>query len=509
METDLGRTLRSVRATDPAFPEPPVVAALSAPENRHLLEYVSEDPFGAHVFPGDEPGYSSEAFLADLSEHLADTAAYHLWCYIPTCAYRCRFCQYPVVLLKGDAGSVAARAREWVDRNIREAELWLRQVPGLPSAPVGEFNVFGGTPSLLPPGEIRRLLTFYREHFGFTPDTTIRFEGDPTTFTVERLELLAELGCTKLSCGVQSFDDHVLAEAGREHTAEACRTFLRDAQRVGFDWISVDLMYGLLDQTVASVRHDLDVILEHRPTAVVCTKLHLRSYADTRTGVAGVQPAAWQFPAFRERLARGGHHWPTLGEQYQMRAVLTDGLRAAGYAENPTMYFARAGHGPEKWKSLMVDQDRQEPEVAIGLGGSSSCRRSEAIAEVDPRAHAAMVDAGQIPLGSATQFTPAAQESRAIKMALTSLWALSDRTHRRRFPGHSLFAPPWRAAFDSLADRGLATIDEAAAEITLTPLGETLVEAIINTELSFGSRNDQGAGTETLNRTPSSFHVTT
>jgi coproporphyrinogen III oxidase-like Fe-S oxidoreductase len=478
MGVTYAEALASLRVADPGAPTAAVTGALAAPENRHLLEYVVEDPFGAHVFPGNLAGYPTADFLADLDAQLADTAPYHLWSYIPTCAYRCRFCQYPVVLAKGEHAE--EKANQWVDWNIREAELWLRAVPHLRGAPVGEFNVFGGTPSLLPPDAIRRLLDFYRENFGFGPDTAIRFEGDPSTFTPEKLELLASLGATKLSSGVQSFDDKVLHECGREHSARMCVDFVRNAQRTGFDWISIDLMYGLLDQTLDSVRRDLDTVLDLELTAVVCTKLHLRSYSDTRTGVAGVQPAAWQIPSYRDKLAGSGHRWPALGEQYQMREVLTDGLRAAGYTEHPTMYFARAGHGPEEWKSIMVDQRRQEAEVAIGLGGSSSCRRSEAITDVHWQRYAEAVDAGRIPLGSATRFSTAAQESRAVKMALSTLRPLSDEVHRTRF-GASLHDEPWRSRFASLAERGLARADDSG--VHLTPDGEVLVEAIINTEL--------------------------
>jgi coproporphyrinogen III oxidase-like Fe-S oxidoreductase len=472
----------SLHAIDPGWPRPAVLDVLSLPENRHLLDFVQEDPFGAHVFPGNEPGSPPE-FLRDLDAELASSGPIHLWSYIPTCAYRCRFCQYPVVLVKGKPEVAYDKAKHWVDLNIREAKLWLDAVPRLAGAEVGEFNVFGGTPSLLPEPEIRRLLDFYRENFGFTADTTMRFEGDPSTFTPAKLDLLRELGCTKLSSGVQSFDDHVLELCGREHSAEMCVDFVRNATAAGFEWVSIDLMYGLLDQSLDSVRRDLDVVLENEVTAVVCTKLHLASYSDTRTGVTGEKPAAWQLPSYRDKLVRDGHRWPTLGEQYQMRELLTEGLRSAGYTEHPTMYFARAGLGPEKWKAIMVDQDKQEAEVAIGLGGSSSCRASEAMTDVNSKRYIETVSAGRIPLGSATRFTPEAQEARAVKMALTTLQPLRDSLHSARFPGRSLFSEPWLGKFRSLAARGLVRLRPDDGLIELTPEGEVLVEAIITTEL--------------------------
>src|SRR4051794_24097965 len=99
--TDRTAALSSLAAIDPAHPRPEVADVLAAPENDRLLEYVVNDPFGAHVFPGDIPDVSPDAFLDDLTAQLADTRPIHLWSYIPTCSYRCRFCQYPVVLVKG------------------------------------------------------------------------------------------------------------------------------------------------------------------------------------------------------------------------------------------------------------------------------------------------------------------------------------------------------------------------------------------------------------------------
>jgi oxygen-independent coproporphyrinogen-3 oxidase len=483
MSTNYEAALHSLQELDPDYPRPPVLDVLIAAENRHLLRYVALDPFGAHVFPGDIPDVPVETFLDDLTAQLTDSAPIHLWAYIPTCSYRCRFCQYPVVLTKGPPEVRAAKVDQWVDLNIREAQLWLRRVPQLRDTPIGEFNVFGGTPSLMSLDAVVQLLDFYRSNFVFGPDTAIRFEGDPTSFSESLLELLRAQGCYKLSCGVQSFDDTVLRMSGREHNSTECRSFLATTRRLGFDWVTIDLIYGLLDQSVASVEHDLATVLEHELPGVVCTKLHLRSYAETRTGVAGDRPAAWQIPSYRDKLARDGHHWPSLGEQYQMRAVLADGLTSNDYREHPTMYFHQSTSEPETWKSLMVDQDRQVAEVAIGLGGSSSCAHSEAMTEVNAARYIETVEAGVLPLASATRFGERARQSRSIKMALSSLQPVRDDLYRERFAGQSLFAEPWGSIFDGLQRRGLARVDRAAGGVRLTANGVVLVEAIMNTEL--------------------------
>jgi hypothetical protein len=182
-------------------------------------------------------------------------------------------------------------------------------------------------------------------------------------------------------------------------------------------------------------------------------------------------------------LRRDGHRWPTLGEQYQTREVLAEGLVANGYAEHPATYFARYGLGPEKWKSLMVDQDKQRAEVAIGLAGSSSCRMSEAISDVNPRGYAEAVDGRRIPLGSATRFSDSALKPERSRWRCPpcnrSTIAYTGSGSR---VAH-LFDEPWLNTFQSLQERGLLVMDQNAQHIELAPNGKTLVEAIINTEL--------------------------
>src|SRR6266516_974348 len=145
------------------------------------------------------------------------------------------------------------------------------------------------------------------------------------------------------------------------------------------------------------------------------------------------------------------------------------------------MYFSKQGTEPERWKSLMVDQDKQRAEVAIGLGGNSSCSWSEARTIVDPTAYMARVAAGLVPLASATGLDHEGRVARAIRMALSTCQPLDDRIHRGRFPGSSLFDDRWRPIFESLCRRGLMLMDRCNERISLTAEGRTLVEAIINT----------------------------
>ncbi|WP_231753805.1 MULTISPECIES: radical SAM protein [Burkholderia] len=470
----------SLMIVDGDYPRPRAADVLCRPENDHLLRYVVSDPFGSHVFPGTR-ACSRERFLQNLQAELEERNPYFLWATIPLCQYHCYFCQFPIVMRKRDAAAFREQARNWVELNIAEARLWLTRVPALRDAPVGEFCLFGGTPTLLPDDLLAELLDFYRSNFGFNAGTTIRIEGSPDSLTSDKLALLHEKGCRKITYGIQSFDDRLVALAGREHTAEEARAVIRDAFRLGFERVDGDLIYGLLDQRVAGFCHDVRRMLELGYSTVVMTKLHLRAFGETGTAIAGV-PARWQSPASRARASREGHRWPSLGEQYQMREAAVALLEDAGLFEYPTMYFQKPQTGCGRWKSLVLDQDKQFAEVGIGLGGSSATRRCAANVVTRPGEYVDAIASGELPLEQ-SEMSAEEEIASSMRRALTTCQPLRDDWHRARFAGSSLFDQRWKPVFQSLEQRGLATMRPAEGTVALTGVGKTLVEAIVNTEI--------------------------
>jgi oxygen-independent coproporphyrinogen-3 oxidase len=132
---------------------------------------------------------------------------------------------------------------------------------------------------------------------------------------------------------------------------------------------------------------------------------------------------------------------------------------------------------------MNLDQDKQYPQVGIGLGGYTWTSRSEAHTATDPAQYLKRVDAGEIPFDEITGTSGADREARSLRMALSTCQPLSDRVHRERFPGSSLLGEPWGPLWDDLADRGLVTVDRHGGTVNLTPEGQTLAEAIMNTEI--------------------------
>jgi oxygen-independent coproporphyrinogen-3 oxidase len=475
-------SLASLDAVDPAFPPSKTAAVLRDPANDHLLGYTFAEAF-THVFPGDRTGYGAACFFADLDAELRASPAFHLWAEVPLCRYRCHFCQFPILVLSRDEDRATASARRWVDSNITEAKLWLDAVPSMRHVPVGELCLFGGTPTAVPTDELERLVDFYFNAFTFDDDTSLRLEGSPDSLTMENLTALHRLGFTTLTFGIQSFDDDLLRLADRGHTGDQADHAIKNARQVGYERVDGDLIWGLPGQRVDGFVADVAQMIELAFSTIVIIKLHLRPFGEVDSAIGHLRPTPWENPNVRAKIAARGYRWPPLGEQFQMREAAVDLLRASGYYEHPTTYFPHRSVGPERWRSMNLDQAKQYPQVGIGLGAYTWSARSEANVTSDPREYAARVGAGEIPFDTVTQISDAGREVRSVRMALSTCQPLTERAHRARFPGSSLFDSHWSATFRSLEQRGLAVVDRAEETVALTDVGMTLVEAIINTEV--------------------------
>ena len=122
----------------------------------------------------------------------------------------------------------------------------------------------GGTPSLFSPASIERLVAAIRARLPLDPGCEITLEANPGTFERERFHAYAEAGITRLSIGVQSFDDAKLHALGRVHDAAQARAAVEEA-KAAFATFNVDLMYALPGQTLAECAADVDAALSFAP----------------------------------------------------------------------------------------------------------------------------------------------------------------------------------------------------------------------------------------------------
>jgi len=158
--------------------------------------------------------------------------------HLPYCRYRCEYCAFVVTTDDSSRGRYLEAVR-------REAGLLAGD------AASEEFDTLyfgGGTPSLIPEGELRRLVDGLGESFRIAPSAEVTLEANPDDVTSDRLGAWSQAGVNRLSVGVQSFADAELSAVGRRHSAARARDALRLVRAAGLSF-SGDLILGLPDQT--------------------------------------------------------------------------------------------------------------------------------------------------------------------------------------------------------------------------------------------------------------------
>lgn len=194
----------------------------------------------------------------------------NIYVHIPFCVRKCSFCYYKSVVPRGPEAM-----QEYVNALIREIRM-LAERPEVQAHQAYSLYFGGGTPTILTARQLEDVISTIRSSFRFKPDFEFCVEARPGEETsLEKLELLKELGVHRLSLGVQSLNDQILALNGRNHgVREFYETFER-ARQVGFYSLNVDLMSGLLGETPATWQQSVDGLLRLRPENIAIYKFEL------------------------------------------------------------------------------------------------------------------------------------------------------------------------------------------------------------------------------------------
>ena len=180
-----------------------------------------------------------------------------IYLHIPFCKSRCKYCDF-------FSTTQLERREEYVQALLQEID---ERVPN--NTDIATIYFGGGTPSLLEKEQIERLLTALLNKSATRP-TEITLEANPGDLTFEKLQALRQIGINRLSIGIQSFDDSELTFLGRRHNANQARQAVRDAQRTGFDNISIDLIYALPGETITTWQRDIDEALKLNIQHISC-----------------------------------------------------------------------------------------------------------------------------------------------------------------------------------------------------------------------------------------------
>jgi oxygen-independent coproporphyrinogen-3 oxidase len=253
-----------------------------------------------------------------------------VYLHIPFCTNKCHYCDFNSYVLKGQP------VHEYLDALEREMEATVRAVP---PGTIRTVFVGGGTPTVLTPEQMERFLKSVREYFPtFSADYEFTMEANPGTTDLEKLQAMREGGVNRLSFGVQSFDSGLLHAIGRIHSVDDVYRSLDNAKTAGFDNVSIDLIFGLPNQTVAQMNETLDRALE--------LKLPHHSIYNLKVE---------ENTLFHTLYERGELPLPKEEDEVEMFHLIMRRMREAGYAQYEISNFAKPGfeskHNTVYWRN--------------------------------------------------------------------------------------------------------------------------------------------------------------
>lgn len=236
-----------------------------------------------------------------------------LYFHIPFCQYKCGYC---------NLFSVTGQNEQWMQRYIDAMERQAVQLSEILSSGVefADLTFGGGTPLILPLPLLRRVFSIAKSYFrfGLQKYSTI-VETSPNQTTTEKLELLKEESVTRLSIGVQSFQEEELKTLHRFHSTASAKEALRLIKKARFDCLNIDLIYGIPGQTKESLLDSLEQALEFEPQELFVYPLYVKP--DTALFQQGVKQSKQAFEMY-----------------WQMR----DFLKSAGYQQHSMRRFVKS-----------------------------------------------------------------------------------------------------------------------------------------------------------------------
>lgn len=337
--------------------------------------------------------------------------------HVPFCVTRCGYCDFNTYTA-AELGPGASH-RDYADTAIAEVRL-ARRVLGDAELPVETVFFGGGTPTLLPPGDLARILAAVDAEFGLRPGAEVTTEANPESVDPASLERLREGGFTRVSFGMQSAREHVLKVLDRHHTPGRAAQAVQEARKAGFEHVNLDLIYSTPGESDDDWRASLAAAIEAEPDHVSAYSLIVeegtRLAARIRRGELPMPDddvAADRYLIADAMLAEAGFGWYEVSnwatsDDARCRHNLLYWTGGDWWAvgpgahshvggtrwwnvKHPAAYAQRlaAGVSPAHAREVLADEDRETERLMLELRLSSGYP----LAEVAPRARTAVAAA--------------------------------------------------------------------------------------------------------------------
>ncbi len=357
-----------------------------------------------------------------------------LYLHIPFCHRICPYCSF----YKHTPGP--SSAGDFIQALSQEAKNRIARSNEAPRT----IYLGGGTPSMLSPSHLAQLFKSLQEIIDFSKLDEVTLEANPATFDAKKAVLFRELGVTRVSLGIQSFDPQVLNTLGREHSPDEAARSVEILHEAGIPHINIDLMFSIPGQSKSDWEKTLTRAIELKPH-------HISAYNLTYE----------EDTAFFESLQRG-----EMRENEDVDAehfhLAHDLLMNAGFDHYETSNYAQPGHRSSHNLGYWQGEDY------LGLGPSAVTTightRSKNIA--DTARYIDQINNLGHALGEAEQIDPESRRIERIALGLRTAMGISM----------NLLDAAARARAETLANEGLARIDRDT--LTLVGRGRALVDPI-------------------------------
>src|SRR5688572_19423025 len=236
-----------------------------------------------------------------------------LYLHIPFCRKRCHFCYFRVYTDKN-----ARQVEDYLSLIANEWDMYL-DTPAVAGRAVDFVYFGGGTPSFLSTSQLQGLVSRLTSRSDWSRSAEVTFECEPGTLTEPKLGVIRDLGVTRLSLGVENFDDRILELNGRAHRSPEIHRVFEQSRALGFPQINIDLIAGMIGESNENWRACIDKTLALSPDSVTIYQMEL-PYNTTISanllkgaGELGgpiadwAQKRRWVAEAF-EALERAGYH---------------------------------------------------------------------------------------------------------------------------------------------------------------------------------------------------------
>jgi len=377
------------------------------------------------------------------------STAFSVYVHVPFCASRCGYCDfntYTAQELMRDGTTVTQS--NYVDSLIAEIKMASQQ---LGAKPISTIFFGGGTPTLLAPAAIEKTLVRLEQEFGFLDDIEITIEANPDSVTSESLGRLREAGINRISFGMQSAVPHVLATLERTHSPEGLVAAALAAKAVGFEHLSVDLIYGTPGESLADWRQSIDVALSLPIDHISAYSLIVEE--GTR---------------FARKVSQGEVVMPDEDLTADKYLMATEAFEAVGFDWYEVSNWARPGgqcrHNLAYWNG--------DDWWGFGPGAHSHLAGQRWWNVKHPAAYAQRLEANELPIMDREFLTPTQREVERLMLGL------------RIRSGLAISSLPQNAVRQARDDGYLDSVSFDSGHAVLTTEGRLMADAVVRSLIS-------------------------